>query len=68
MCKDLESVCFAGREVIRGCRWRGFGEGEDWRWVLVGAAVLALILFVIWLACWLIVGRFTGFQQLFTAI
>ena len=33
---DYEGTC--------DCCWLGFGQGEDWRWVLVGFSLMLLIL------------------------
>ncbi len=54
-------LAFAKAPVPKTCRlfgrgtafqqfcWPDFGEGDDWRWVLTGAFLLALIALLIWL-------------------
>ncbi|MFW9985065.1 MAG: hypothetical protein ACFFDJ_00695 [Candidatus Odinarchaeota archaeon] len=50
-------VTLANRALpIQGCRWRGFGEGEKWGWVLIGAVLLTFVLFLVILTIQFIVG------------
>lgn len=33
--------------AIGPCSWPGFGKGEDWRWVVVGAVLFIMVTFAV---------------------